>query len=142
MGRYKYKLKFHLGKGKNYQKWQLRSENTVDYYDPNLVNLVLFDCYLSNQINAAKKIHAGGNRQPIAYIWFNNFEISQNLEHLNLDQPIYYNPKIVPYWRSHQGNNIDKTYYQHIITVNRTPYIQDSLITELPITNSKQLNLF
>ncbi len=32
-------------------------------------------------------------------------------------QPIYYNPKVCPYWLDEQGNNIDNQKFNSVITI-------------------------
>ena len=66
----KYKVRFHLGKGKNFGKWKVENTETGTdkFYDPDQVQLKLTNCKLTNNPKTAEKIYAGDqNKAPIAY---------------------------------------------------------------------------
>lgn len=117
--KYKYKLKFNLARGKHFRQWQIRGidNNEVQYFDPNRYNLTLHNCFLSNKVNAARKIYEGeSNRQPVAYILFDRFDTdTPNRPDYSSFEPIFYNPKKAPFWRNNKGDNIDKSSYSKIL---------------------------
>ncbi|MEN9520753.1 MAG: hypothetical protein RLZZ381_3341 [Cyanobacteriota bacterium] len=133
MLRFRYKLKFNLARGKNFRKWQVREDQNARYFDPEIYSLILYNCYLSNQANTAKKIFAGANRQPVAYILFDDLEVIEANSTFGLHIPIFYNPKKAPYWQSANGANIDKSSYNKIGTLNNKVYI---------LEESQQMSLF
>jgi len=52
----KIKVRFNLGKGKNYMKWKLEFPTHSEYYSPEDYNLALFGCQLKNHKKTAEKI--------------------------------------------------------------------------------------
>ena len=64
-----YKVRFHLGRGKHFMQWQIKSdENVVSYVDPLDNQLAMLGCRLSLQPSAAQKIHDGANKTVCAWI--------------------------------------------------------------------------
>ena len=64
-----YKLRYHLARGKNYKKWQLKHMSPVGkfalgtfYRDPDTFCALLHNCRLRNHGTVAKKIHDGMNK--------------------------------------------------------------------------------
>ena len=59
-----FKVRFNLGRGENYQKWQItnNSNGEVSYLVPESFNLELRGCTLRNQKGAADKIYEGANK--------------------------------------------------------------------------------
>jgi len=55
----KYQVRFHLQKGENYMKWQVKSnkDKAVKYYSPCEYEFVLNNCTLINKISKAKKVY-------------------------------------------------------------------------------------
>lgn len=117
-----FKVRFHLAKGKNFQKWQVRHGRTVAYYDPSQVQLVLKGCTLHNQPATAKKICDGQEKTVCAWVACDSVEVIHNFITL-ADVPvcnlIHYNPKKTPFWRDGNDNNIDKSTHQEIHSLGR-----------------------
>ena len=96
----KARLRFHLGKGENYMKWQLRHQDgTVEYIHPDDMFLTLSNVKLRNQRKVADKIYKGENKTVCAWIEFD--------EHVDRDlffferkffTPVSFNPRLTPYW--------------------------------------------
>ena len=65
-----YQVRFHLAKGENFMKWQVKdlSNGEVNYYDPSEYQLVMYDSVLKNQKTTAKKINCGANKTVCAWI--------------------------------------------------------------------------
>ena len=102
----RYQVRFHLGRGKHYQHWQVKSLGGVHYHDPNKVSLTMLDCQLRNQRGTARKIFDGANKSVCAWIDCNELIVgSPKGEPSGL--PVSYNPRVAPYWRSGTGGNID-----------------------------------
>lgn len=120
----RYEVRFHLGKGKNYAKWQVKSAAGVQYYDPSEVSLTLLDCQLRNQPAAARKIYEGANKNVCAWIDCNEVFVSGVVDAAVLQKlggiPVRYNPKVAPYWRNFAGEKIDGVRAEVLRTRGRT----------------------
>ncbi len=118
------KIKFHLQRGKNYQQFQIRENQSVKYVVPESHSIVMQNCYLKNLANQATKIYQGANRQPCGWVYCQSYHIvSYNFTDWDTDNPIFYNPKVAPYWRDKNGSNIDDFRYPKLITLGRQVYI-------------------
>lgn len=102
----RYQVRFHLGKGENYGKWQVKALHGVRYYDPATVSLTLLDCQLRNQPATAQKVYDGANKSVCAWVDCNEVLVDGPADHVGL--PVSYNPKVAPYWRNMAGDRIDK----------------------------------
>lgn len=101
----RYQVRFHLGKGKHFGHWQVKSAVGVQYHNPATTSLTLLDCQLRNQPGTARKIHAGEHKKVCAWIDCNEVIVSGRLSVVGL--PCKYNPKVAPNWRNRSGDNID-----------------------------------
>jgi len=125
-----FKVRFHLGAGKNYMTWRVEDLRTkeVNFYQPDEVCIEMGGCKLYNQKGMATKIYEGRNRSVCAFIRCDNIMV-----HVFDAQPMYvtvnrfapqfrisYNPKTLPYWRDAQGKDIDKTEHTSIVTKDRS----------------------
>lgn len=112
------KVRFNLGK-KYYKFWKITySKNHHAYYDPNSCDLVMTSCRLKNHKSTANKINAGANKSVCAWIECDQVEVldkSGNPDNLN---KINYNPKINPFWRDSNNNNIDNSYFEKLLGIN------------------------
>lgn len=100
-----YKVRFHLGAGINYLKWQVSIGNTVKYYDPNKVMLAMFGCELKNRPNIAQKIFDGAKKDVCAWV---NCELVRVLLPTETNgKPVLYNPRKKPFWTNENGENLD-----------------------------------
>tara|TARA_R110000764_G_scaffold542_8_gene2093 strand:- start:4493 stop:6352 length:1860 start_codon:yes stop_codon:yes gene_type:complete len=119
--KYKFKVRFHLGRGENYMKWKIEDvENKTDkFYDPEKVNLVLSDCKLTNQPTTANKIFTGQmNKAPIAYVQCNEVSVIEK------DDQIRYNPRVAPNWINKEQDNIDNTSYDQVVSEGRSLFAE------------------
>lgn len=108
----KRKVRFNLGRGKNYLKWKVEIPNESNksntfYYDPNLYQLVMTGCILKNNKKTSEKIFNGSNKSVCAWILCDMVEIKK-IDHKiilpsNLTQ-IRYNPRIQPNWIINDSN--------------------------------------
>ena len=116
------KVRFHLQRGVNYMKWQVRNGNNVSYYNPEEFSLQLFDCQLINKPNVAKKIYEGSHKTVCAWILCKKIVI---LEHVDYDSEneLRFNPRITPNW-IHDNNNVDSNSYDEIVTVKNKVYFK------------------
>ena len=65
----KIKVRFNLGKGKNYMKWKIQdSNNNISYVSPDDTNLLMFNCQVKNNRKTAEKILNGEHKTVCAWI--------------------------------------------------------------------------
>jgi hypothetical protein len=107
------KVRFHLQHGPHFMQWQFKKKNEIWYFDPKISTIKLYNCFLHNNYNLAKKIHEGENKNVCAWIRCENFELLENNLNFNFAH-IKYNPKILPYWHTVDLNNIDNTFYHEL----------------------------
>jgi len=113
----KIKVRFNLGRGKNYMKWKVQyPDNIVEYFDPNEVQIVMFGCQLKNSKSTALKILNGEHKVVCAWVLCDMFEIRMgNYIPDNLQQ-VKYNPRILPYWNK-DGMDMDNQKVDAIYSV-------------------------
>jgi len=122
-----FKVRFHLGRGKDYMKWRLEDskERKVEFLDPDSVQLVMTNCVLTNRSNRAKKIFSGEiNKEPIAFIQCAHVEKRKKFEKIIPVGKLSYNPRKAPHWQDINGNDIDGHYFDKIITSGRSVYAE------------------
>lgn len=112
------KVRFHLAKGENFKKWQVRRKDEVYYYDPDTVNLVMTNCKLKNQKATAQKIHDGANKSVCAWIECDEVEVLAG-SYPRPDEFYFYNPKHLPHWYNQKGDNVDNQKDEKLWTVGR-----------------------
>ena len=127
-----YKVRFHLARGVNFEKWQVKNldTNEVTYYDPNFVSLKLKGCKLKNSKTVANQIYCGKNKTVCAWIECSDIKVdvliqrypkytdytSRNYYSVT---PIFYNPKNHPFWTDEDYNDLDGRCYGFLQTINR-----------------------
>lgn len=113
----KYKIRFHLGKGKNYKHWQVTSlgegERKVEYLDPGIHNIVMHDCQLRNVPKIAKKVFATQKRNVCGWVECKKLEITQ--EAPETGEMLVFDPKIKTNWFGEDGRNLDETKWKMLI---------------------------
>jgi hypothetical protein len=98
------KVRFNLGRGKNYLKWKIQyPSGVVKYIYPISCQLVMKNCQLKNSRKTAEKIFNGENKTVCAWVLcdditvkYDRFEQFDDPE-LKL-QRLKYNPKRLPFW--------------------------------------------
>ena len=96
----KTKVRFHLAKGRHYQKWQISQNGVVSYFDPSTTVLRMTGCQLHNQRKTAEKIFFGKNKTVCAWVRCDNVEVMPQLPNAVPEGwvRVKYNPKTAPYW--------------------------------------------
>jgi len=119
------KLRFHLGRGNNFMKWQYRKADgkTVTYFPTeNFYGVIRGK--LHNNRKVAEKINEGENKTVCSWIASENGLTGINepvLMHAEADLQsanyisIYYNPRELPFW--HTANGIDLDGYNGLIFI-------------------------
>ena len=144
-----YKLRFHLGRGINYQKWQLSTNikgETPQYYDPSKYQIYIRDGKLRNYPRIAHGIFCGKNKTVCAWIESPSifpdkieYEFGDELvpeSSLNPCQ-LFYNPRVHPYWHNTLSHNLDGLTYQSIVTYGRKVF---ALFPSSPSDNHRKNN--
>ena len=94
----KIKVRFNLGKGKNFMKWKVEADGTSEYYSPDEYNLYMYGCQLKNQRSTAEKIHQGANKSVCAWILCDSIMLGQNVTLPEANTRLTYNPRVRPNW--------------------------------------------
>jgi hypothetical protein len=93
-----YKIAFHLARGANFQKWQIRdANNDAVYIDPAKHDLILKGCKLRNQKAASLKIFNGGDKARCSWIEFESYEVVEKWGYTS-DVEVRFNPRVCPTW--------------------------------------------
>ncbi len=95
------KVRFNLGRGKNYMKWKVEYPNkVVEYLNPTEVQLVMKNCQLRNHKGVANKIFNGANKTVCAWVLCKDIELlKKDFKQYDLScDRIRYNPRIQPNW--------------------------------------------
>jgi hypothetical protein len=122
-------VRFHLLKGKNYRKWQVKvvrggKKVGVYYLDPAEGNLEMRGCRLVNKLNRAKKVHAAGVKDVSG--WIECDEVVDASSPTDGLEPLYYNPIKDVHWRRGGDSGQyewDDTEYATLVTEGRQVYI-------------------
>lgn len=121
-----YTVRFHLAKGVNFMKWQVKHIATgqVSYYCPSKVELRLFNCKLRNQSGTAKKINEGANKTVCAWIDCDSILIKSCSDdpYFKFTEEYKYDPKRFPYWVDSNKVNRDNTEHKELYTLGRCIY--------------------
>jgi hypothetical protein len=114
-------IRFNLSKGTRYMKWKITTPkgNSV-YVDPKEFGLLLKKCKLKNRRITAEKIFNGANKTVCSWIECKHVELitNQNEKELPITfgEEIKYNPRVSPFWRDEEGNDIDNTVFMSLVT--------------------------
>lgn len=136
----KYQVRFHLAKGENFMKWQVKdlSNGDTSYYDPEQYQLVLYDCILKNQKTAAQKINCGANKTVCAWIRAGRVVIrnlgSQSEYPYFMMYEVSYNPRVNPFWTNYKGIDVDNNEYGEVMSVGRKLFATPKLLTPMVAT--------
>lgn len=113
MSKGRFTVRFNLGRGENYQKWQIRNldTNEMTYHDPATTILVLYKCELRNSRATATKIFEGARKDVCAWVQCHRVVVMERDPMRDtpwsMEQAISYNPRIAPHWRDIDGANLD-----------------------------------
>lgn len=122
----KAKIRFNLGKGKNYMKWKIEHSGGVVYLSPDDVVLKMTNARLRNQKSTATKINLGANKTVCSWILCDYVQVLENYHLRDLtavSKQIRYNPRVNPFWMDEDGNNIDGNNYDNLFTYCNKIYI-------------------
>ena len=116
-----YRIRFHLAKGKNFMKWQVKSPSgEVQFYEPSEVTIFMEGCVLRNQKGTAEKIFGGEDKTVCAWVDAVDLRVVaapiKNI--MSTSAVLHYNPRVLPYWNL-DGKDIDKSKHTSLFTSNR-----------------------
>ena len=119
----KNKVRFNLGRGKNYMKWKVtHSDGRVDYLEPSEHQLVLRGCTLKNNKKTAESIFGGENKSVCAWVLCEDVTIQEVTPIPDTCRQVKYNPRVNPFW-SLDGQNVDGHEFPVIYSVGRQLFI-------------------
>ena len=120
----RYRVRFHLAKGKNFMKWQVfdKLHNTKDYYDPDTRSIIMRDCFLGNHATTAKKIFDGENKTVCAWVACNEVCVVDSAPTVGKLTHYKYNPRKNPHWHTDTLNNADNLKFNVMVTNKRKVY--------------------
>ena len=120
-----FKIRFNLGKGKNFMKWKVQYPNgEIEYHSPADVQLIMHDCILKNHKKTAQKIFDGGEKVVCAWILCKSLVITSN-DFIQADlfgERVRYNPRVTPHWMLND-ENVDGLPVDKIVTVDYGVYM-------------------
>jgi hypothetical protein len=132
------KVRFHLGAGENYKHWQIRNilTNSVEYHDPNKVQLFLSECTLKNEYKKAEKVFAEQKRDVCGWVYCENVEVSYDFVKPS-GRRLFYDPKISPYWQyKDDPSNLDGMEFENLITFGHHIFTETKKLKEGHMINS------
>jgi len=117
-----YKIAFHLAKGANFQKFQIRdANNEATYIEPNDFDIILNNCKLKNQKGASLRIFNGGAKERCSWIEFESYEIVAKSNYVS-DTEVRFNPRVSATWIVGGLNNQDNSTFAQLKTNGRKIY--------------------
>ena len=121
-----FKVRFHLQKGENFMKWQIKdADGTVSFHDPSEVTLYMRGCFLRNRKGTAQKIYDGANKDVCAWVEAEEVVVMIPLKNPMNSSNVAYDPRVTPYWRLN-GENVDKTSYGELFTSGRKIFLTNN----------------
>ena len=133
-------VRFHLAKGKNYLKWQVKIVQNGEklcehYYDPNEYELELVGCRLVNRPGQAQRVFDAGVKDVTGWIKCDTVHVKNITRHdatiVDCLEKLYYNPIKDIHWRreSDAGEfNWDYSEYATLITNGKQVYVLEERV--------------
>lgn len=131
-----HKVRFNLGKGKNYMKWKVTfNDGQIVYYNPEEVQLVMNDCVFKNHKSTAQKIFDGANKTVCAWILCKDIKIYTGQPYKDESRRVRYNPRVQPNWVM-DGHIMDNDGFPQLHTIDRRVFVtvaqgENSLATNI-----------
>lgn len=124
-----YRVRFNLGRGEYFKTWKVEQKSPtgkwekVEYYNTQAFSILLKGCKLHNGKDTAEKIFNGSNKSVCAWIECISFQAAPSTGDVPRSPQIKYDPKVAPYWRDLDGNNIDNLEIASLVTQGNQVYI-------------------
>jgi hypothetical protein len=112
----RFRVRFHLAKGRHYKHWQIidkRNGFHRDYYDPDKCDIIMRKCRLGNQESTARKIFEGAHKTVCAWVDCDDLDIMYHASPTYEETDVQgmtqykYNPRRNPHWFTEDCNNCD-----------------------------------
>lgn len=112
-----YKIRFHLAKGVNFMKWQIKDTKSgeVIYISPKYYSLHFEGVTLKNSKSTA-------NKRVCAWLLVDTYSVSRTYKVSALGDELKYNPRVAPHWVLN-GDDVDGSHINSITTVNNKLYL-------------------
>ena len=120
-----YKIRFHLGRGENFMKWQVKAPGYVQYVDPAEHQIAMFNAKLKVQLCTSKKIHEGACKTVCAWVQCEEFQIIRNDKikpNIN-DFYVRFNPRRNPNWVDMQNTILSDQEYSLLVSQDRSLFV-------------------
>lgn len=98
----KFRVRFHLQRGKYYMHWQIRQKDFVQYFQPEKYCIEMTNCKLINKKNIANKVYSSGKKDVCGWVECQNYNVHHTKdikEYLVNCEKLRYNPIVEPSWR-------------------------------------------
>ena len=126
-----YKIRFHLGRGDNFMKWQVKtlvSDGTdiVQYFEPQKYQLAMFDAKLKVQLGTSKKIHEGACKTVCAWVECEELQIlgtADLIKPAENDFYVRFNPRHNPNWTDRYSNIMNDEKFDILVTDDRSIFV-------------------
>ena len=120
-----YKIRFHLARGENFMKWQVKAPGYVQYVDPAEHQIAMFNAKLKVQLGTSKKIHEGACKTVCAWVQCEEFQITRNDKikpNVN-DFYVRFNPRHNPNWVDMQNTILSDEEYSLLVSQDRSLFV-------------------
>ena len=149
-----YTVRFNLGRGDNFRKWQIKSYNSRGkmlgqiHLDPNEHMLTMINATLHNKRKVAEKIFAGSNKSVCAWVrcdkmYFTKRMLDETPEYWKLLNKfaVRYNPRVNPFWEF-KGHDVDGQTFDKLYSTKNLIYASNSDFLKVPqkIFNRRELS--
>jgi predicted ATPase len=126
-----YKIRFHLGRGENFMKWQVKTlvsdgSDLIQYFEPNEYQLAMFDAKLKVQLGTSKKIHDGACKTVCAWVECKELQVLGTADLVKPCENDYYvrfNPRNNPNWTDRYSNIMNDEKFEILMTDNRSIFV-------------------
>jgi hypothetical protein len=121
-----YKIRFHLAKGDNFMKWQVKAPGMVEYHRPEERQIAMFNAKLKVQLGTSTKIHEGACKTVCAWVECEDYQV---LGQADLVKPnvndfyVRFNPRHNPNWVDLADNILNGEEYSLIMTQDRSLFV-------------------
>ena len=123
-----YKIRFHLARGENFMKWQVRSTdgNVVEYYRPEKEQIAMFNAKLKVQLGTSTKIHEGACKTVCAWVECEELQIlgtADLIKPCENDFYVRFNPRHNPNWTDRYSNIMNDEKFEILVTDDRSIFV-------------------
>ena len=119
-----YKIRFHLARGENFMKWQVKAPGYVQYVDPAEHQIAMFNAKLKVQLGTSTKIHEA-HAKLCAWVQCDEVQITKNDKikpNVN-DFYVRFNPRHNPNWMDMHNNIMNDEKYSLLNDQDRSLFV-------------------